>query len=305
MFRWSTRERSDSPGAPGRASPSPDDFELAAVEVGDPGDGELVVRNVVMSVDPYMRGRMNDAKSYVPPFELGRPLQGGAVGEVVASRADGFAEGDLVLHQKGWRELAVLSGDQAERVSLPDGVPPSALLGALGMPGMTAWVGVTEIAPVAAGETVFVSAAAGAVGSVAGQLAQGARVHGDRERGRAGEGRLRARRAGLRRGVRLPRHRRRARRCASWRPTASTSTSTTSAASSSRPRSAPCACAGGSPCAASVSAYNATEPPPGPRNLALLVGKRGRDARLHRPATTPTGRPSSARRSASCSPPAG
>ena len=129
-----------------------------------------------MSVDPYMRGRMNDAKSYVPPYELGKVMYGGAVGEVVA----GGEPGSLVVHQLGWREAALVDADRVQPGAVPDGVSPSALLGALGMPGLTAWVGVTEIAPIAEGETVFVSAAAGAVGSVAGQIAKarGCRVIG-------------------------------------------------------------------------------------------------------------------------------
>ena len=186
-----------------------------------------------MSVDPYMRGRMNDAKSYVPPYELGKAMYGGAVGEVVA----GGEPGALVVHQLGWREAALVDADRVQPGAVPDGVSPSALLGALGMPGLTAWVGVTEIAPIAEGETVFVSAAAGAVGSVAGPDREGARLPRDRQRGRAGEGRLRARRARLRRRLLAPR-RRAARRSPRRRPTASTSTSTTSAARSSRPPSA-------------------------------------------------------------------
>jgi NADPH-dependent curcumin reductase CurA len=123
-----------------------------------------------------MRGRMNDAKSYVPPYELGKVMYGGAVGEVVA----GGEPGSLVVHQLGWREAALVDADRVQPGAVPEGVSPSALLGALGMPGLTAWVGVTEIAPIAEGETVFVSAAAGAVGSVAGQIAKarGCRVIG-------------------------------------------------------------------------------------------------------------------------------
>ena len=90
--------------------PQDSDFELAEVDVPDPADGELVVRNAFMSVDPYMRGRMNDVKSYVPPYAIGEPLYGGAVGQVVASRNDGFAEGDWVVHGLGWREVAVSDG---------------------------------------------------------------------------------------------------------------------------------------------------------------------------------------------------
>jgi NADPH-dependent curcumin reductase CurA len=156
--------------------PKPEDFELAEVELGEPEDGRLLVRNAFMSVDPYMRGRMNDAKSYVPPYELGKVMYGGAVGEVVA----GGEPGSLVVHQLGWREAALVDADRVQPGAVPDGVSPSALLGALGMPGLTAWVGVTEIAPIAEGETVFVSAAAGAVGSIAGQIAKarGCRVIG-------------------------------------------------------------------------------------------------------------------------------
>jgi hypothetical protein len=120
--------------------PTHDDFRTVPTELADPGPGEVLVRNTFLSVDPYMRGRMNDARSYVPPFRLDAPLEGGAVGEVIAS---GVGR-----------------------------VPASAYLGVLGMPGMTAYVGLTRIAPVQEGETVFVSGAAGAVGSAAGQMAR-------------------------------------------------------------------------------------------------------------------------------------
>ena len=236
------------------------DFELAVRELV-PDEGQVLVRNRWMSVDPYMRGRMNDRKSYAPPFELGKALQGGAVGEL--------EDGSLVLHQRGWREHALLREEEVRRVSVPSGVPESALLGALGMPGMTAWVGLTEIAPVSSGETVFISAATGAVGSVAGQLAKarGCRVIGsaggpekvrfaleelgydavfdyraDDPREALAEGidvyfdnvggpQLEAAIGAMRRGGRI----------------------------------AVCG---------SVSGYNAVEPQPGPTNLSLLVGKR-------------------------------
>jgi len=152
---------------------STDCFALAEVEVPEPGPGEVTVANRFLSVDPYMRGRMNDVKSYVPPFAVGAPLQGGAVGVVTASRDDALPEGALVSSMLGWREAFTSPARHVQLLSDPPaGVSPSAYLGALGMPGMTAWVGVTVIAPVAAGETVFVSAAAGAVGSLAGQLAR-------------------------------------------------------------------------------------------------------------------------------------
>jgi NADPH-dependent curcumin reductase CurA len=148
--------------------PKPSDFALAEVEVADPADGELVVRNTFMSVDPYMRGRMSDAKSYAAPYELGAAMYGGAVGEVVASGADGFAPGDAVLHQLGWREYATVAAKHAQK--LPDA--GSAYLGVLGMPGLTAYVGLLDIAGLKDGDVVFVSGAAGAVGSVAGQIAR-------------------------------------------------------------------------------------------------------------------------------------
>jgi NADPH-dependent curcumin reductase CurA len=162
--------------------PKPSDFELAAVELPGPADGQVLVRNTYMSVDPYMRGRMSDAKSYVPPFALGTPLDGAAVGEVVASRADGLAEGDVVLHGLGWREHAVLDAGAARRLDL-GGLPPSAFLGVLGMPGLTAYVGLLDVAGLRDGDVVFVSGAAGAVGSLAGQIAK---LRGHRVIGSAG-----------------------------------------------------------------------------------------------------------------------
>jgi NADPH-dependent curcumin reductase CurA len=151
--------------------PSHDDFRVVETELGDPGPGQVLVRNTFMSVDPYMRGRMNDRRSYVPPFRLDAPLEGGAVGEVVASGDEAVPVGAIVLHQAGWREHALLPSAQVRVVDAMK-VPASAYLGVLGMPGMTAYVGLTRIAPVAEGETVFVSGAAGAVGSAAGQMAR-------------------------------------------------------------------------------------------------------------------------------------
>ena len=140
--------------------PGPENFELAEAEAASPADGQVQVRNLWMSVDPYMRGRMTDRPSYVPPFQLGEPLQGGAVGEVVASRADGFAPGDLVQSMLGWREAFTAPAQTLQKLDA-HGLPPEAFLGVAGMPGMTAWVGLTKIAQLQEGETVFVSAAAG------------------------------------------------------------------------------------------------------------------------------------------------
>src|SRR4051812_29649974 len=151
--------------------PTSENFRTVEVDLPDPGQGEVLVRNTFMSVDPYMRGRMNDVKSYVPPFQLDRPLDGGAVGEVVVSNAEGFSEDDLVLHQLGWREHAVLPASHVRKVAA-DGVPESAFLGVLGMPGLTAYVGLLDVAGMKEGDVVFVSGAAGAVGSLAGQIAK-------------------------------------------------------------------------------------------------------------------------------------
>jgi NADPH-dependent curcumin reductase CurA len=152
--------------------PVPENFAVVAADLPEPGDGELLVRNTYMSVDPYMRGRMNDVPSYVPPFRLGEAMTGGAVGEVVASNAAGFAPGDRVVHQLGWREHAIVPARGAQKIEPVHGVPEPQFLGALGMTGLTAYVGLLDIAGFNRGDTVFVSGAAGAVGSMAGQIAR-------------------------------------------------------------------------------------------------------------------------------------
>jgi hypothetical protein len=152
--------------------PEPANFRLVEAELPDPADGQVLVRNKVMSVDPYMRGRMNDVKSYVPPFQVDQPLEGGAVGEVVASAAEGFAPGDLVLHNYGWRDHVLADAKALRKVETPAGTSPSVFLGALGGVGLTAYVGLLDIASFKEGDTVFVSGAAGAVGSLVGQFAK-------------------------------------------------------------------------------------------------------------------------------------
>ena len=114
--------------------PTPDNFALTEAERPDLADGQVRVRNLFMSVDPYMRGRMNDVKSYVPPFRLGEPLEGGAIGTVVESRSPDLAKGDLDMHMLGWRDEAVLPAAQARKVTPAHGLSPSAYLGVLGMP---------------------------------------------------------------------------------------------------------------------------------------------------------------------------
>jgi NADPH-dependent curcumin reductase CurA len=150
--------------------PTADNFEFADVEVPPPAEGEVLVRNHYLSVDPYMRGRMNDVKSYVPPFVLGKAMEGGAVGEVVESRTDKVPVGSWVLSMQGWREAFTAP---AQAVQVVDRKMPrmSDYLGVLGVTGMTAWVGL-QLVDTKAGDRVFISAAAGAVGSIAGQLAK-------------------------------------------------------------------------------------------------------------------------------------
>jgi hypothetical protein len=159
--------------------PGDENFALATADVGPPGEGELLVKNTLMSVEPYMRGRMNDAKSYVPPFAIGEPLSGSAIGTVIASRVPEIPFGATVLHDRGWREFAVVPA-KAARVIDTTHVPAETYLGALGTTGFTAWVGLRVIAEVQQGRTIFVSGAAGAVGSMAVQLAKrwGLRVIG-------------------------------------------------------------------------------------------------------------------------------
>ncbi|MDT0434993.1 NADP-dependent oxidoreductase [Streptomyces sp. NPDC005840] len=151
--------------------PKPEDFALVEAEVPTPREGQVLVRNTHLSVDPYMRGRMSAAKSYVAPFELGKAMQGGAVGEVVASNAEGFAVGDHVLHFLGWREYAAVSAEHAVKVDA-SAAPLSAYLGVLGMTGLTAYAGLLRTASFTEGDSVFVSGAAGAVGGQVGQIAR-------------------------------------------------------------------------------------------------------------------------------------
>jgi NADPH-dependent curcumin reductase CurA len=152
-------------------TPGPEHFRLVETQLPDPGSGQLLVRNEVLSVDPYMRGRMNDVKSYVPPFRLDAPLDGGAVGVVVASGEESVPVGAHVLHMGGWRDYALVDARHATVVDTKL-APATAYLNALGMIGLTAWGGLLIAAEFKAGDTVFVSGAAGAVGSLAGQIAK-------------------------------------------------------------------------------------------------------------------------------------
>jgi NADPH-dependent curcumin reductase CurA len=169
---WTLKNRPDG-------LPTDDDFALEPVALPALDEGMVHVRNHWLSVDPYMRGRMNDAKSYVPPFALGAPMEGGAIGEVVESRADRFAAGDLLLHMAGWRDEAVLPAATVTKLP-PIDVSPQLFLGMLGVTGATAYFGLLDVASARGEDVVFVSAAAGAVGSAVVQIAKakGMRVIG-------------------------------------------------------------------------------------------------------------------------------
>lgn len=159
--------------------PRPDDFALIEDPIPVPGPGQVVTRTIWLSIDPYMRGRLSTVKSYAAPVEIGGVMTGETVGEVVASADPGFAPGDVVVGGRGWQSHTLDAATQLVKLRR-DGAPLSAYLGVLGMPGTTAYTGMKDIGQPKAGETVVVSAASGAVGSVAGQLAKraGARVVG-------------------------------------------------------------------------------------------------------------------------------
>ncbi len=152
--------------------PTPENFRLVEREHPGPAEGQVVVRMLAMSVDPYMRGRMNAGKSYAPRWELDEAMKGGAVGRVVQSRSPAVPEGALVLADAAWRDVAVLDAAQVRTLPELPGIPPSYQLGVLGMPGLTAWTGLFRLAAFREGDAVFVSGAAGAVGSLVGQFAR-------------------------------------------------------------------------------------------------------------------------------------
>ena len=160
-------------------SPKPSDFRLEEAVLPDPGPGEMLLRTIYMSLDPYMRGRMDDAKSYAAPVPIGGTMEGECVAEVMESNIAGYAAGDIVLARNGWASHGISDGTGVRKID-PGIAPISTALGVLGMPGHTAWVGLNDIGAAKSGETIVVSAATGAVGSLVGQLAKakGLRVIG-------------------------------------------------------------------------------------------------------------------------------
>ncbi len=151
--------------------PKESDFQIVAAPVGAPGEGECLVQVIYLSVDPYMRGRLRDVESYAPPVKIGQLMVGRVVGRVLESRHDGYQQGDVVFGDLGWQEYAVAKGEALVRID-PQAAPISTALGVLGMPGLTAYFGLLDICRPRSGETVVVSAAAGAVGSIVGQIAK-------------------------------------------------------------------------------------------------------------------------------------
>jgi len=159
--------------------PHPENFRIVEQPVPAPADGQLLLEVLYLSLDPYMRGRMDDAKSYAAPVAIGAVMEGGTVARVLASRHPGYAQGDIVLSHSGWQRYALSDGENLRKLD-PAAAPVSTALGVLGMPGFTAWAGLLQIGRPRPGETVVVAAASGAVGSAVGQIAriQGARAVG-------------------------------------------------------------------------------------------------------------------------------
>ena len=159
---------------------SDENFEVREINLSDPQDGDVLIRTIYMSLDPYMRGRMGKAKSYAANFEVGKPMVAGCVGEVVISKNNAFHVGDIVTGMLDWADYSIVSARKELRLVDSKSAPLPYYLGVLGMPGMTAWIGIKEIGRLKEGETLFVSAASGAVGQIVGQMGRiaGCRVVG-------------------------------------------------------------------------------------------------------------------------------
>jgi hypothetical protein len=254
-----------------RGLPTADNFELATVDLPAPGPGEVQVKNLWMTVDPYMRGRMNDVKSYAPPFALGKAMDGGAIGEVTASNDPALKPGELVQSGFGWREGFNAPAKALQKLD-PRGLPPQAFLGAAGMPGLTAYAGLLKIAALKDGDIVFVSGAAGAVGSMVCQIAK---AKGHTVIGSAGgaEKVKFLKEIGVDHAIDYKAEKDLTAALAAAAPNGidvyfdNVGGEHLEAALNSANLFARFAICG------MISMYNATEPPPGPRNLAQLIGK--------------------------------
>ncbi len=251
--------------------PTRDNFELATVDLPDPGPGEVQVKNLWMTVDPYMRGRMNDVKSYSEPFKLGEAMGGGAIGQVTASNAPGFAAGDLVQSFFGWREGFTAPAQAVQKLPASN-LPPQTFLGAAGMPGLTAYAGLLKVAGLKDGDVVFVSGAAGAVGSVACQIAK---AKGHTVIGSAGGAEKAAflREIGVDHVIDYKAEKNLSAAVLAGAPEGIDvyfdnvgGTHLEAAFDAARPFARFAICG-------MISIYNASEPQPGPRNIALIIGK--------------------------------
>ena len=251
--------------------PTADNFEMASVDLPDPGPGEVQVQNLWMTVDPYMRGRMNDVKSYSPPFQLGKALDGGAIGKVTHSNDPKFQAGDLVQSGFGWREGFNAPAANLQKLD-PRGLPVQAFLGAAGMPGLTAYAGLLRIAALKEGDVVFVSGAAGAVGSMVCQIAK---AKGHKVIGSAGGPEKVAflKSIGVDHAIDYKAEKDLTAAVLAGAPDGIDvyfenvgGEHLEAALNAARPFARMAICG-------MISIYNATEPQPGPRNLALLIGK--------------------------------
>jgi len=251
--------------------PTRDNFEMASVDLAPPAPGEVQVKNLWMTVDPYMRGRMNDVKSYAPPFQLGKAMDGGAIGEVTASNDPKFKEGDLVQSGFGWREGFTAPAASLQKLDT-HGLPVQAFLGVAGMPGLTAYAGLLKIAALKEGDVVFVSGAAGAVGSLVVQIAK---AKGHKVIGSAGGPDKIAflKEIGVDHAIDYKAEKNLSAAILAGAPEGidvyfeNVGGAHLEAALDTARQFARFAICG------MISIYNATEPQPGPRNLAMLIGK--------------------------------
>ncbi len=255
--------------------PTKDNFKLAEVELPALKDGQILIKNHWMSVDPYMRGRMMDMESYVPPFQIGEPLSGGAIGEVIDSKNPNVPVGTWLNHFNGWREYAISDGMLDQKID-PTLAPAQAYLGVLGMPGMTAYAGLLRIGELKDGDDVFVTAASGAVGSVVCQIAKAKGHHVGGSAGSDDKCKWLEDVAGIDKAINYKNYKTQPELEAAMRGAMPKGIDVyfenvggdhlTSALNLMKPF-------GRAPLCGMISRYNDTEPRPGPWNLVMAVGK--------------------------------